>query len=414
MKNFTIDPWLIAFGRDYKKNKIKSSLLLLLFTCLLAPSHVFSQTQFLEPKLDYGPYDSGFKVFHEYDYSRTASIIVPESGNRTEASQPRPIQIGVWYPIKKGSNGNKMPFKKYIEIMATQTDFDYKGKPLEHSFIRNSLYENSFINKEQLELAIAATSSSFEDAPGADGNFPVLVYSAGGYGSTFENSTMFEYLASHGFIVASHSNIGGTGGNINNLNNAMFEYRARDLEFVIDFMHQFPNANLDKLGIFGFSFGGSACMISASRHLKVKAFANLDGWITNETLPFMHFADTTKLNIPYLTANSGFSGQKPDRLVYNNLGYEDAYALNFKKFGHTFFGSSWILLSNHDADDWTAVKGSQEEINLGYKILSEYVLTFFDGYLNNNQSSKDQLKSIHHSKEIPVGFIEFEMKTKRE
>ena len=391
---------------------MKPSLLLLLLTYLLASSPVFSQTEFLEPNLDYGSYDIGFKVFHEYDYSRTASIIVPESGNRTEASQPRPIQIGVWYPIKKGAKGNKMPFKRYIELMATQTDFDYTGKPLEHPFIRNSLYENSFINREQLELTLEATSSSFEDAAGADGNFPLLVYSAGGYGSTFENSTMFEYLASHGFIVASHSNIGGMGGNIENLNDAMFEYRARDLEFVIGFMHQFPNANSDKLGILGFSFGGSACMITASRHLKVKAFANFDGWITNETLPFMNFADTTKLNIPYLTVNSGFNGQKPDRLVYDNIKYEDAYALNFKKFGHTFFGSSWILLSNHDADDWAAVKGTQEEINLGYKLLSEYVLAFFDGYLNNNKYSANRLKSMQHSKEIPVGFVEFEMKTK--
>ena len=391
---------------------MKPSLLLFLLAFFLAPHHIFSQTQFLEPNLDYGPFDIGFKVFHEYDYSRTAGIIVPESGNRTEAEESRPIQIGIWYPIKKGTKSNRMPFKKYIELMATQTDFNYTGKPLEHPFIQNSLYENSFINKEQLELALEAISSSFEDAPGAEGNFPLLVYSAGGYGSTFENSTMFEYLASHGFIVASHSNIGGMGGSIENLNDAMFEYRARDLEFVIGFMHQFPNVNSDKLGILGFSFGGSACLITASRHLKVKAFANFDGWINNENLPFMHFADTTSLSLPYLTANSGFNGHKPDRLVYNNIKHSDAYSLNFKKFGHTFFGSSWILLSNHNADDWTAVKGTQEEINLGYKILSEYVLAFFDGYLNNNQSNIKRLKTLQDSKEIPMGFIEFEMKTK--
>ena len=378
------------------------------------PSLLFSQTQFLEPNLVYGPYDIGFKAYHEYDYSRTASIIVPESGDRTEADADRPIQIGVWYPVKKGIKGDKMPFKRYIELMATQTDFTYTGKPLEHPYIQRSLYENPFINNEQLELALAATSSSFEDATGAEGSFPLLVYSAGGYGSTFENSTMFEYLASHGFIVASHSNIGGMGGSIDVLNDAMFEYRARDLEFVIGFMHDFPNADADKLGILGFSFGGSACLITASRHLKVKAFANFDGWIDHQTLPFMHFADTTNLSLPYLTANSGYNDSKPNRIVYNTIKHADAYALTFKKFGHTFFGSSWILLSNHNADDWAAVRGTQEEINVGYKILSEYVRVFFDGYLNNNQSSKNRLKSMQHSKEIPVGFVEFDMKTKNE
>lgn len=391
---------------------MKPSSLFLVLAYLLAPLNSFSQTQFLEPNLEYGPFDIGFKVYHEYDYSRTASIIVPESGDRTKAAQPRAIQIGVWYPAKKGTKGKKMPFRKYIELVATQNEFHYTGKPLEHPSVRNQLYENQFINREQLELALEAASSSFEDVPGAEGSFPLLVYSAGGYGSTFENSTMFEYLASHGFIVASHSNIGGTGGTIENLNEVMFEYKARDLEFVIGFMHRFPNINSDKIGVLGFSFGGAGCLITAIRHLKVKAFANFDGWINDQNLPFMHLTDTTRFSFPLLTANSGFNGNNPDRLVYKNIKGADAYALNFKKFGHTFFGSSWILLSNHNVDDWAAVRGSQEEINLGYKILSKYVLEFFDGYLNNNQSSKNRLISIHDSNEIPEGFIEFEMKTK--
>lgn len=370
-----------------------------------------AQTKFLEPNLDYGTHDVGFKVYHEYDYSRTTSIQFSETTDSSQAAHPRPIQIGVWYPVKKGTEGNKMPFKRYIELLATQFDFDYSGPPLDHPFIQERLYQDEFISKYQLELALESSTKAVENSPVENGSFPLLVYSPGGYGNIFENATMFEYLASHGFIVASHSNIGGTGGHPGNLNAEMFEFKARDIEFTIGFMHRFPSVNFDQIGVLGFSFGGAGCLITANRHLKVKAFANLDGWINTQNLPYMNFVDTTNMEIPFLTTSNGSNGNKPNLLIFNSI-KEDAYSFHFKRFGHTFFGSFWILLSNHDADDWAAVKGTQKEINLGYRILSESVLYFFSSYLNNDRSSLDKLKSLHKNPEIPDEFIEFKMKPK--
>ena len=100
----------------------------------------------------------------------------------------------------------------------------------------------------------------------------------------------------------------------------------------------------------------------------------------------------------------------PNCIVYDSIDNKEAYYVRFNKFGHTFFGSSWILLNDHNSSDENAVGGTQEEVNLGYNLLSNYVLYFCNAYLYNDLNSLKALKVLNQRRDIPTGFLFFEKK----
>lgn len=370
----------------------------------------FAQTQFLKPDLTPGKYQVGFKAFHEYDYSRS----VPDSHSiflKTPLKNlARPIQICVWYPAEIKRNATPMPCKDYIHLMATEFDFGYQGDPMTHPFVKERVPD---FNKKQLDALMKANSNAYKNAPQKSGKFPVVVYAPGGFGSSFENATLFEYLASHGFIVASYPStpIEEAGFVDNSKWPLLFESRARDLQFVIAFISRFPNTDMDNLGLMGFSLGGSSVVSVSSRDIRVKAVTSLDGWHEKDILKWLPFTDFKKVKVPFINlVNKDKTLDDPNCIVYDSIAHEGAYFVRFNKFGHIFFGSSWILLTDHNSSDENAVGGTQEEVNLGYNLLSNYVLYFFNAYLRNEPNSLKALKTLHQKPDIATGFLYFEQK----
>jgi len=364
------------------------------------------QTKYLNPELKPGPYKVGFKVFHEYDYSRTLPSEILPFTNSHATNLAKPIQITVWYPAETGPNDKPMPFKSYIELMATECEYDYKGALIDHPLIQ-FMFKNSFFKMDQIDAALNASSNVIKDAKGKSGSFPVLIYAPGSFGPNFENSTLFEYLASYGFIIASFpaSHVDWEGD--------WYVSAPRDLEFVIGFMHSYPCADMQKIGLMAFSAGGYPMMKVAASNIMVKALVSFDGYI-----PFpKDEGGNPAIKLKRVSAPVLFFRSGPDTarfMPYDSLNRQDAYDIRFKKFGHVFFGSAWDLLTDHASSDWAAVKGTQDETNLGYKLLSEYVLCFYKAYLQDDSDSKNRLKTLHLSKEIPDQFMTFEYKWKNQ
>lgn len=259
------------------------ALLAFVLLIFLTVTGLLGQNRYLEPEMKYGPYKVGFKVFHEYDYSRTIERNASSalSGDKTEIA--RPIQITVWYPAAIKESEEPMGYNSYIHLMATETDFEFNGDPMTHPYIRERLYEDPFIDQKQLEIALKSKTKAFYGAAPKAGSFPVIVNAPGGFGPSFENSTLFEFLASYGFIVASlphiqikHAPVAKKGRF--QFGPWTFEPYARDLEYVIGFMHHFPHADMDRLGAMGFSLGSAALVTVLSRNIQIKAAASLDGW----------------------------------------------------------------------------------------------------------------------------------------
>jgi dienelactone hydrolase len=102
-----------------------------------------------------------------------------------------------------------------------------------------------------------------------------VVFAGGAFHSVDENVVLWEYLASHGYVVAGFPSVGI--GSANLLANAPgLETTARDVEAVIAYLHRVPFADRTRLGAVGFSIGGAAALVVAARSAWIDAVAGLD------------------------------------------------------------------------------------------------------------------------------------------
>ncbi|MEA2754488.1 MAG: hypothetical protein QOJ54_777 [Aliidongia sp.] len=162
---------------------------------------------------------------------------------------------------------------------------------------------------------------------------PVLIYLPGWVGTAIEDVFLIRDLASHGFVVASvrypsPADLATDAGlrgetpdemdfssqpafeNTLRLADGKARSRARNVTALIDrLMHLSEDANspvagrldLSRIGAWGYSFGGAAAAQAARQDGRIKAIANLDGWLFAEAAadgvpcPYLSVSDATPL-----------------------------------------------------------------------------------------------------------------------
>jgi hypothetical protein len=104
----------------------------------------------------------------------------------------------------------------------------------------------------------------------AEGTFPLVVYSGLAGSGAIENYYLFEYLASHGFVVALAHSIGAN--QVNPAGQASdLEAAARDLELAAALAGELPFADNQKLAFCGNGLGAQAAVIAAMRSARARA-----------------------------------------------------------------------------------------------------------------------------------------------
>lgn len=121
----------------------------------------------------------------------------------------------------------------------------------------------------------------------ADGPFPLIIFSHGAFGVRFQNVFYTEYLASHGYIVASPDHQGNTlydllrNGGYDGTTVAMSALdRPYDIEHLLDNLIEknnkegeffFQSFDEEKIGITGHSFGGMVSFLNPMQDPRFKA-----------------------------------------------------------------------------------------------------------------------------------------------
>jgi hypothetical protein len=208
-----------------------------------------AQDPLLWGKLEPGPYAVGFQ-----------SSITLDGSRKYDRSEARPILLVVWYPVPSTPDAG-LAYARYLRVPDVSAHPWFRGR-LEN-FVRDVVSDDLFHKKEAalnrderaaFDKLLGTRTAAHLDAAPAQGPFPVVLYHPGAGGSFEENSVLFEYLASHGYVVVSSAfqspfpefignNIGG------------IERSGPDLDFIAQQTRQWPNTNTAKLAAIGHSAG---------------------------------------------------------------------------------------------------------------------------------------------------------------
>ena len=238
--------------------------------------------------LDRGPHDVGFTAQYTFDRSRSFWPV----DSTALHGQGRPLRILIWYPAVR-STDTTMTFGAYREVRPTDGRFDYYNRVLrgwEHSTAARQFSPES---DSLLNVVSAMRTMARRDAPRAPGRFPLIVHSLGLGDYQLEQTILFEYLASHGYVVATVPQLGPSPWDRSSFDTASVQTQADDVAFALELLRQSDFADGERIAITGHSMGGLVGLVVAAREPAVRAVVGLDAsFVTtdgNALLTAMHW-----------------------------------------------------------------------------------------------------------------------------
>lgn len=336
-----------------------------------------------------GMHGVGVRFVKQYDRTRS---FTPQRGILAsvlskQENRGRPLQTVIWYPAEKGGQGVK--YDDYLRLVGWETDFE--GSPKEQARTVDAWLQmvTEGKRKKQVESERGTRMWAVRDAAPKSGKFPVVIYAPSINNTTFENADIAEFLASHGYIVISAPTVGETSRWIKKeLKHA--ELQVADIRFLIDYARTLPQADMTRVAVAGFSWGGISNVLAAAKDERIKALVCMDGAVRyfNSIMVQASYAVPEKLRTPLL-----FLAQSPasmeDNIRYkedmsgsfmSRMSNADVYLLTMYPMEHVHFGSSYIRL-----DDPAEYKEyTPEEVSFAYSLGARYILNFLNGYLKND------------------------------
>jgi dienelactone hydrolase len=374
------------------------------------PSPDLAGRPLIWPAAEPGPYEVGYRVLHEYDSTRTFKRKFDYFGQPTEGSIARPIQISVWYPAAAAPRLNRMKLEDYYFATATETDF---APPSTERLtnLKNRLKniwpiefrippEGRAAIREKIEDALQEEVFAAKDAAPEKGPFPLIVHMPGYNASPAHHAYLFEYLASHGYIVAAVPNMGRYSREIDD-EAASLDVQARDLEFAVARMGEYPYVDLSRVGTTGMSWGGFSNVLFGGRDARVDAVLTLDGAITMpeelkliEAVPGYSHGAFDKAYMQLLVTPAEAKFRPKDLRFFEALEYGDAHMVQFRGVDHDEFSCGYLRLRNLRETDPARVAYLEEFSRQVYHC----ALEFFDAYLKGDESALRSLIEAAESK----------------
>jgi len=371
-------------------------LILCLFLLLLiSGTHAQESLWEWEP----GSYTPGFRMMEKLDFSR---FYPSRKGDGLDA---RPVRIYLWYPAQKTTR-TPMQFKDYVRIAAA--DFEPDHLPVQLT---------KGLNGKELDILMGRQTEAVRDAAFAAGRFPLLVFGQGlYYESPLTHVVMCEFLASHGYVVATCPLLG-THYRLVNLNVEDLETEIRDLEFVTGIVRGLKDVKIESLGVIGYDLGGMAGLILSMRNPLVKAFLSLDAGILfghfsglpnshphyhekNFSIPWMHMTQARFIK--------AFRDERGLSSLFDRKTYGDSYLVQVPTDNHGEFSSYAMFgIRSALAGYWGPWESSAE---LRYHSICHKALDFFDAYLKQKSGSLSRLRESVHMQDPGDGELSVEYK----
>ncbi len=362
--------------------------LILVFSLMTAPGMASAQSNFarLNPP---GPHPVGLRVVEQYDQSRGyLGDTNPFTGEATSGERARPIQTLIWYPAEAES-GRAITAAEYLRLGGTSDVFPVLAAERARLETAYSDARVGTLPTDRAAAELAAPMLARRDAAPSSGRFPVIIYAPSFRAPAFENADLCEYLASHGYVVISSPSTGPSPeGMTADLEGV--ETQVGDIQYLIGYAHELPQADTDHLAVVGYSWGGLANVMAAAKDTRIGALVSLDGSVRSfpDVIEQSRFLTPSRITVPmlYVAATPRHIEDLPadmnqDRSFLNKMKYADLYRVTLAPYIHSNFsvtlGQRFLPASGYGNYD-------QDELSVANRWLETYVLRFLDGYLKND------------------------------
>jgi pimeloyl-ACP methyl ester carboxylesterase len=256
---------------------------------VLHPTPAEAQSRLLWGSLKSGTDAVGFRVQYQLDQSREY-----DPPFRSElpfpTHHPRPIMIAIWYPAQRSAKP-PMRYREYFAVAPATGPLVSFGARVAQATRKIAGEEITGddagtmtpVDSTGFARLLETRTMAVRNAAPAPGRHPVLLYHPGLGGSYEDNSVLFEYLASRGFIVISSPFPDPDGSNI--VVSGDIPGSFADLSFLTAFARSLPNADADRIGVMGHSYGAWVSFAwAASTDAPVRALITLDSGFEYDSL----------------------------------------------------------------------------------------------------------------------------------
>ncbi len=349
---------------------------ILILTTLIFTASAFCQSE-LWGDLKPGPYGVGFKTIEKFDYSRGFRPKTDYYGAPQEGDRARPIQVCFWYPARTSEDDFRLTYGEYVFPYPEDMRF---FNMLTGTQNREVGYLLGITGDQGVVVSLmSAEMGAVKDAEPHEGPFPLIIYHQDLARSYCENAILCEFLASHGFVVATTHQLGSTTLNPAESYSDLLML-IRDKEFVLGSLHDLPYINHDKTGVLGHAHGGLAALNMRMCNSEIDAVAILEGWSISKAhgefalqSPLNNFM---KMAVPLLVLY-GEAEFETDLSYLDSLKYSERRSFSF--------AASPPINFTHYPMFSVLVDETQDSISAPlrqtYAVLCDYVLNFFKAEL---------------------------------
>ena len=341
----------------------------------------------------------GFRRLFKVDRSRTWIQTRALDGTFTPDRNGRPIQINVWYPAAPTRSG-PMRLGDYVEQRAPAAFSTLNDEML----LRNRDSIGEPFTAEATKQLVGMPMAGHLDAKPTPERHPLVLLAGGLSADINVNVVLAEYLASHGYAVASVSLLGH---DVDEMaparTHANTEAGVRDLEFAIATLCQAKDVDCDHIGVAGHSLGAIQAVLLGQRNGNVTAVVAMDGTYAfkgNETaLTGANGFDpkASRYALLDLRRRQGMQSADLNFAPIDSMRYADRTYVQLNLMHHSDFTSFSMTAdamhlptkAEYNGTGWTRATARQ-----GYELSARVVLAFLDEHVQGDAAAATQLAGL--------------------
>jgi dienelactone hydrolase len=240
----------------------------------------------------------------------------------------------------------------------------------------------------------------------------LIIYAPSDASSAFENDSLCEYLASHGYVVIASPSHGAhvrymTDGNIpDNVENSRAQ--ADDIGFLIGYAASMSNVDITKVGVVAYSWGGMSSTFAAAADSRIGALVDLDGSVRYFPKVLAAAPDVTpdRIRVPLLFFADREDPLAPgtDSLPHSFLArihHADVTEIGLLKMTHDDLSADSLRLPGTMAPSKTTF----DERNESYAWIARYTRAFLDDVLKGDATAKAFMAATPEENHVPAGTL---------